>query len=135
MAGPIPPHPWGEGDRRRRWRGNNPVSALSARPLHHAAHGPPPPVGEKRGGFAWAEEGTSRASLSVLHASGGFSVSEQRNPKPQPQPRRAPARPETPGRRRLQTAWQTTRERLSRAHVPTPHLARPSRKALAWTGG
>jgi uncharacterized protein involved in outer membrane biogenesis len=48
-----------------------------------------------------------------------------------PKPRRQPSRAPSGARRRLQAA----RERLGRVHVPRPHLKRPSRKALAWTGG
>jgi uncharacterized protein involved in outer membrane biogenesis len=60
-------------------------------------------------------------------------VSQQ--PIQNPQPRRSRDQRSVPGRRRLQTAWATTRERIGRVHVPRPHLKRPSQKALAWTGG
>jgi len=42
----------GGGPPEGRWRGNTPAAVTSpAGPLHHAAHGPPPPTGEERRGL------------------------------------------------------------------------------------
>jgi uncharacterized protein involved in outer membrane biogenesis len=60
-------------------------------------------------------------------------VSQQ--PAQNPRPRRKPAEAAPGARRRLRTAWQSTRDRLGRTHLPRPRLKKPSRKAMAWTGG
>jgi uncharacterized protein involved in outer membrane biogenesis len=67
-------------------------------------------------------------------------VSNEAFNTPKPGQRRATPRPpgpqQEPGRRRpIKRAWEVTRERLSQAHLPTPKLKRPSRKAMYWAGG